>query len=177
MQHNILLSLYKVCSSNREFSQIRFDRYVKFIESRRLRIFPITAQTKFRHHILPCSYIRKFHKMDIAFDVPSASFSNSENIVVLTLREHQLAHWMLAKISKCRSMNRAFLRISKNGKNLLPKHRRALDSIVFTNSTEARRKMSEAKKGKRRKPHSEETKKKISEGNLGKPCQKYQKTE
>ena len=59
------------------------DRYVSFIDFRIDRVSLVGYKEK--HHILPKSLFPDFKK-------------NKDNIIELTLREHYLVHWMLAKI-------------------------------------------------------------------------------
>lgn len=95
---------------------------------------------------------------------------DKENLVLLTAREHYLAHWLLTKIfPKNRKLKFGLTQFSRklNGRKLKRKEiTRAREEMAKAHrnkivSEETRRKQSES--GRKRKPPSEETRKKLSE--------------
>lgn len=143
-------------------SDIWFNRYLAFIESRSQR--KISAEIE-RHHILP----------------KSLGGSNAkENIVVLSYREHYIAHLLLYKSfggkmahafklmsilnTGCKLSSRQFKEIKEESSKAVKSW---MTGRPVSNST--REKLSAVRKGV---PHSTETKVKISEGHKGKPKSK-----
>lgn len=118
----------------------------------------------------------------------SARNINHSNIVLLTAKEHYMAHRLLVKIypdNKYLQRAMMFMVQSNNKERYAPSSRifetiklECIDRLKNRKfSDEARKKMSEAKKGKqpwntgkryKRSPHSAETKLKISKSNIGK---------
>ena len=77
-------------------SQLHFNRYIKFIDSREFRIIPTENYTE-KHHIIPVSF---------------NGSNSSSNIIKLTAREHFIAHMILAKAFHSKSMVFALWRMS-----------------------------------------------------------------
>ena len=66
-------------------NELHWNRYIKFIETRKNRVIPSDLKTEV-HHIVPQCYLKtKEEKND------------SENLITLTLREHFIAHLILWK--------------------------------------------------------------------------------
>jgi len=78
------------------------DRYIKFLDYCRRQNTAITYTEK--HHILPVSLFPEFKK-------------EPENTIVVTARQHFLAHWMLAKLTKHPKMWFAFNQMRRLGNN------------------------------------------------------------
>ena len=100
-----------------------------------------------------------------------------ENFTYLTHREHIIAHWLLWKIHK-RDEDKSAWKLMK-GMTYWPIRKNAVVSAETRRkmseakkgkkrSAEARKRISEGKKGKKRGPHSEEAKKRMSEAHKGK---------
>lgn len=66
-------------------NELHWNRYVKFIESRKNRVIPLGVKTEIHHIIAQCYLKTKKEKND------------SENLIVLSLREHFIAHLILWK--------------------------------------------------------------------------------
>ena len=64
---------------------VHFERYIKFIESRKLRKIPDGVYTE-NHHIVAISFLK--NKLD-------KSLWDKDNVIKLTAREHYIAHLML----------------------------------------------------------------------------------
>lgn len=75
-------------------SQLHQARYLKFIESRKGRTL---EGPKERHHIIPTS---------------CGGTNDPSNLIDLTLREHYIAHWMLASAYESEPLRRAFFMMS-----------------------------------------------------------------
>lgn len=75
------------------YNNLYLTRYIKLIETRKYRIIPDNTYTE-THHILPRSF--------------KGSNSN-ENLIILTAREHYIAHWMLWLAYKNPQMTGAFM--------------------------------------------------------------------
>jgi len=125
--------------------------YDNLIKTRRERV-PIQGAYYEKHHIV----------------MKSMGGNNSkENLILLTPREHFLAHWLLWRIHRNRSTAYAFFGMCSRGKKVI-KNSRAFEEArnVFSNerrgkkmSDEQKKKLSEKNKGKK---HSQATKEKIS---------------
>lgn len=102
-----------------------------------------------KHHIIPrCFYKNKGLEVD----------NSEKNLVKLTLEEHRKVHQL------------AYLCAKEIVKTSLDCAQRLMNRESLCGvkpSEETRRKLSEANKGKKRKPHSEETKRNISEAMKG----------
>lgn len=150
--------------------------YDQLIESRKINY--TIADCHEKHHIVP----------------KCMNGSNEqENLVLLTAREHYIAHWLLTKIyPENVSLKYAFccMQWDKNRRKLTSKQFERLKNLKsethknFNHSEESKRKigeaqkgkivseetrkkMSQARKGKKIKPFSEETRKKMSNSHIG----------
>lgn len=126
------------------------------IESRRGR--ESTSQPTHLHHIVP--------KSEGGGDEP-------ENLVCLTLREHYIAHLLLAKIYNDQKMWCAIQMMGKRFKHSSRLFARLMENVVPWNkgkvgcySEETRRGISDKLKGR---PLAESTRKRMSEAKRGKP--------
>lgn len=138
-------------------SQKDFERYKKFIDSRKDRVLK-TSKGIHKHHIFPRSYCKK----DLEYLA-----TDENNLVSLSAREHYIAHLMLWKALGGK-MEVAFwymTNIKKFGIRLTSKQYEKL-------SLEEAERQSKRMTGKNHpgygKHHSEETKRKISETETGK---------
>jgi len=152
-------------------NQHYIDRYLRFIYSRKEQ-----EENFHRHHILP--------KAKDMFP----QFKNSQefpwNCIKLSYREHFIAHWILAKAFPKSSQQRAFYHMvnllnrkrSKDYEYAKKKHIELI--IAITQNAGRNEKISKSLKGKPKSEehkkklslhrHSEETKKKIRDANIGK---------
>lgn len=82
---NYLKNIIK--ESNYNYNEFYLDRYFNFCNSliRKYNYKKIDKQESEKHHILPVSLFPEFSK-------------EKSNIINISLREHYLAHWILAKI-------------------------------------------------------------------------------
>ncbi|MGD9678098.1 MAG: NUMOD3 domain-containing DNA-binding protein [Vulcanibacillus sp.] len=155
-----------------EENKIHLERYKRFILSRPVRKFKRNENLN-RHHILPKSLRGNNAK---------------ENFIILTTREHYIAHLILWKCGYLK-MCQAFWYMSHNKKHsntlssrqyiLLQKDNSHFLSIIFkgvAKSEDHKQKISKGNKGKMSgenhpfygKQRSKETKEKISKSNIGK---------
>lgn len=125
-----------------------------------------------RHHIIPRSL---------------GGSDEPDNLVLLTAREHYLAHYLLWKFMPCSQTAVAFLLMNKCKNDLQDRHADFLTSRVYEKvRKEVSKHMTEKQLGvplseehrlalKKRicRPKSEETKRKISESNKGKHFRKF----
>lgn len=143
------------------------NRYLKFIESRKHRTHEGVIE---KHHIIPKSM---------------GGDNNLENIIELTPREHYIAHWMLWKAYRNKSMSFAFWSMSNNGKGKINSKTYAavredfIEKVASPNgkvcghtwSAESKQKRSEHYLGENNpfygKTHTEETKQRISKALQG----------
>lgn len=121
-----------------------FDRYLKLIFYAIKN--PVIGYTE-RHHIFPKSM--------------GGDPKDLSNIIRLSARQHFLAHYLLWKAYRNRSMTRAFQFLSnRNGRKI-----KSRDYAIFkegmTHSVETKRRLSAALTGKKRAPFTEETKSKM----------------
>ena len=164
-------------------SQLDFQRYSKFIESRKQRELLEGVYTE-KHHILPKAL---------------GGGDEEENLIILTGREHFIAHLMLWKTYKGK-MTFAFHMMntlekydskltSKQYSKLKEDFSKKLKSRRLSESTKkkisdsskgrifseaTRKKLSKANKGRRgQHTHSEETKRKMRKAHLGKKMPKF----
>lgn len=103
--------------------------------------------------------------------------NNASNLILLTAREHFIAHWLLSKIHKdFKSLYALSYMIANNNSRRLTSRQFEIARIAFSQanslakkgiklSEEHKKKLIEARKGY---IHSEETKKKIGNSNKGK---------
>lgn len=110
-------------------NQLYINRYNNFIESRKNRIIPNETYVEI-HHIIPVSL---------------GGLSDKENLIVLTAREHYIAHWILSKAYHGK-MDYAFwmMNLSTNDK-----HKRYKNSYIYEKEREyISEKLSKSMKGR-----------------------------
>lgn len=127
--------------------------YDSLISSRKERM-PTLSEYYERHHIIPKSL---------------GGTDDAGNLILLTAREHFIAHWLLYRIHKNQEMAFAFF-IMSSGMKSNNSQRIKFSSIAYSEAKKAKSEYLKILNSKYKKGHvkSEETKKKLSESLKGK---------
>lgn len=142
--YNILKSISLQNKYTNWYITLCSSRQLKYNKEELLKFKP----TIHKHHILP-----KCFKL--------GGETDPLNIVHLTPREHFIAHLLLTKMFSCKRRTFQMLNAVIKMKKYKTTSRNYQNAIF---------KHSEIRKGVQRKPHSDKTKKKISESTLGRPA-------
>lgn len=142
-----------------EEENIHKQRYIEFIKSRPKRIY-IKKSGLVKHHIVPRCL---------------NGSNDSENIIVLTVREHYIAHLILWKAYGSK-MSRAFWLISNMNLKLISSRQYELLKKDIFLSEETRQKMSKSKKGKNAHARMTEEQKKIKSEKMSQSMKKFHET-
>jgi hypothetical protein len=131
--------------------QIHLNRYIKFISSRPERKFKL-KQGLCRHHVQP-----------VSFGANKSYTQNYWNIIVLTNREHFIAHLLLWK-TYGKEMAQAFFLMNSRDNNLTS---RQYDTLVKETVLYKSKKMKGCKSPMKGKHHTEEANEKNRQAHLG----------
>lgn len=124
--------VYKI--NEHSINQHYTDRYIKFIQH--VSKFPTKETYTEKHHILPRSLFPEYE-------------NDENNIVVVSAREHYIAHWLLAKAcgGKMWFAFNMMNRIIPSRSSLLYQYARKEISLIISNSNTGRVRSEEFKKG------------------------------